>query len=113
MMDTNFAVKLVKKYSPLFIKAFIFGSIAKGQQDNWSDLDLILVRYTDLSFPERAKEVLPLILETCGADVLIYTPEEFERQRRKNGFIQEILQESIEIEGEQGRSKTVVETGGK
>ncbi len=112
-MDRKDAVRLINKYKSLFLKAFIFGSVARGENDEWSDLDIIMVRRTNLPFPERGKEVLPLLTEACGADVLIYTPEEFERQRQKKGFVQEVLKESIKIEGKQGRSKTVVETGGK
>jgi hypothetical protein len=46
-----------------------------------------------------------------GADVLIYTPQEFSKKVGKDGFISRVLQEAIEIEGEQKGSGPLVETG--
>lgn len=112
-MDKEKAVQLLDKYKHLFIKAYIFGSIAQDTQDEWSDLDVVLVRHTNLPFPERSKEVLPLIIEAKGADALIYTPEEFSTQMGKNGFVKEIIRGSIVVEGEQEGSIPMVETGGK
>jgi predicted nucleotidyltransferase len=107
------AINLVRTYRKLFKKAFIFGSVARDENDAWSDIDCIFIRNTSLPFPERGKELLSFIKASGGADVLVYTPSEFSRQLKKEGFIKEILKESIEIEGEQSGSGEMVETGGE
>ena len=105
------AVSLVKKYRHLFIEGYIFGSVAKDEADEWSDLDLILVCKTNLPFPERGKSFLKLIVEANGADVLVYTPTEFQKLMHQEGFVSKVVKEAIRIEGKQRRGKTVVETG--
>ena len=112
--DRESAVTLVEKYRELFVEAVIFGSTAVGEADEYSDLDLVLVRETELPFVERAKEVLPLLRESGGADLLIYTPEEYERERRRGGFVAQVTGPgSVRIEGKQKRRGAVVEAGGE
>ena len=76
-------------------------------------MDLIIVRDTELPFLERVKEITGLVLALGGAECLIYTQDEFEKMRKTSGFIQEVLPEAIKIEGQQKRSRPMVETGGK
>lgn len=59
--------------------AWLIGSCARGDAKPWSDIDLILVRETDLPFVERPR--LFTSLEELGVpvDLLVYTPEEFAR----------------------------------
>jgi hypothetical protein len=45
----------------------------------WSDIDLVIIKETKMSFLDRIKEVILLLRPKVGMDVLIYTPEEFER----------------------------------
>ena len=97
----------------MYSKAYIFGSVARGDEDEYSDLDIIMVRETELTFPERAKEFLSLLKEAGGADLLIYTPEEFRRQLERNGFVAQAVKEAVEIEGEFKRSTQMVETSRK
>jgi predicted nucleotidyltransferase len=105
------AVRILEKYRQEFMRAYIFGSVARGEEDPESDLDAIVVRETSLPFPERGEELLDLLKELGGADLLIYTPGEFERQRKKGGFVAYVLEEAVAVEGEQKRSSEVVETG--
>jgi len=80
---------LLDQYGPIE-KIILFGSAARGDADEYSDLDLILIKETSKRFVERLVEV-PLL--PVHADVFVYTPEEFERMREnENPFILSALE---------------------
>ena len=58
-------------------KAFLFGSVANGECSNWSDIDVIVVKQTDVAFIERGAEFFDLFDLGIPVDILVYTPEEF------------------------------------
>ena len=61
-------------------RAIAFGSFARRAADAWSDLDLVVVIPTDLGRFERGPLVEGLLdALPVAVDVLIYTPEEFQR----------------------------------
>jgi len=62
-------------------KAIVFGSHARGTQDRRSDLDLILVMQTNERFFERYDRIASIrqALPSVELDILIYTPEELQR----------------------------------
>ncbi len=63
-------------------RIILFGSRARGEADEYSDYDLVLIKRTDRPFLERLQEIVPYLLGWEGAvEVLVYTPEEFERMR--------------------------------
>jgi predicted nucleotidyltransferase len=58
----------------------VFGSFARGTQDAYSDLDLAVVLDTTLPRLERHRALTELFdASPVGLDLLVYTPEEFER----------------------------------
>jgi len=65
-------------------RAIVFGSWARGKADGFSDLDLVVVLQTDLPRVERGK-LLAGVLDASPipVDLLVYTPEEFERGMSK------------------------------
>ena len=76
-------------------KILLFGSAARGEQDEASDVDLIIIKRTARRFLERLLEV-PLL--PVQADVFVYTPEEFaEMQEHENPFILEALQDAVTV----------------
>jgi len=80
---------LLEQYGPIE-KIILFGSHARGDADEYSDLDLILVKKTAKRFVERLVEV-PLL--PVHADVFVYTPEEFEQMKEdENPFIMSALE---------------------
>ncbi len=82
---------LLEQYSPIE-KIILFGSQARGNSDEYSDLDLILVKKTSEGFLERLAAV-PLL--PVHADVFVYTPEEFERMKEnENPFLISTLESS-------------------
>ena len=73
-------------------RIILFGSLAAGQVDEWSDLDLVVIAETDLPFYERMKHVLRSVRPQAGMDVLVYTPTEWAEMTSQRRFVQaEIL----------------------
>jgi predicted nucleotidyltransferase len=83
---------LIEEYDPE--KVILFGSMARGRVEEWSDLDLLIVKETDESFLERSVRVALLCRAMVGVDYLVYTPTELaEMIQRGNPFILNALQE--------------------
>jgi predicted nucleotidyltransferase len=70
-------------------KVLLFGSLASDEIRPWSDIDLVIVTHTEARFLDRSKEMLALLQPRVGLDVLVYTPQEFERLCRERPFFQE------------------------
>ena len=81
---------LVNNYNPQ--KIILFGSLADGNVHEYSDIDLIVIKDSDKNFYERLKEVALLTLpKFVGADILVYTPEEFEFKKDSLFFKEEVF----------------------
>jgi hypothetical protein len=93
-MRRHDALAVIARHRPLFRKAYLFGSTARDEADAHSD--------TDKDFFHRITEVMSLVDDLGGSDTLIYTPAEFGRLKESSGFLYTVIQEAIEIEGEQG-----------
>ena len=80
-------------------KAVVFGSYARGEADEYSDLDLIIVAETETPFLERFRDYTGIYeIWPKGLDMLIYTPDEFERmQDEENPVVTHALGEGIVI----------------
>jgi predicted nucleotidyltransferase len=105
--------RTLEHHAHLFTRAYVFGSTVRGDEDPYSDVDLILVRETRLEFFDRIREVFDLVFAFPRADILIYTEEELERMLEGPGhfFIKQAVQEAVRIEGKQGRGSTLAQTG--
>lgn len=69
----------------------LFGSRARGTEDELSDIDLIVVYDTSKRFLDRLEELYALWDLPGGVDILAYTPEEFEEMRTRSGFVADAL----------------------
>ncbi len=78
-----------RDYGPVE-KIILFGSQARGDADEYSDLDLIIIKKdVPQNFVKRLGEA-PLL--PVHADIFIYTPEEFKRMKdNENPFIMSAL----------------------
>ncbi len=70
-------VRLLQRYDPEQI--ILFGSRARGEADVYSDYDVIVIKRTERPFLERLRDMVPYLVEfDQPAEILVYTPEEFE-----------------------------------
>jgi predicted nucleotidyltransferase len=100
----NTVNELRQSLDPIFLKynlnkVTLFGSLSKGTASKKSDLDLLAIQETELSFFERLDGILKeiqLIVPYWGVDLLIYTPGELEKIRHRP-FIKTILETGIVI----------------
>ena len=76
-------------------KVILFGSAARGEADENSDIDLFIVAKTDKPFLARMSPVHDVLHEMrypWTVESIIYTPEEFEKAQRKGSlFVHEVL----------------------
>jgi predicted nucleotidyltransferase len=78
--------------------AIVFGSVARGDADEWSDLDLVIVADTARPFLERYLDFESLYDVWPRLDLLIYTPDEFAAMRAEGRpFIEHVLREGAVI----------------
>jgi len=75
-------------------RAIVFGSVARGEADAGSDLDLVIIADTPRPFFERFRDFAGVWDVWPRLDLLIYTPAEFEQmQTEGNPFIEQVLAE--------------------
>ncbi len=97
-------IKSLLPYQPE--RVFLFGSWARGEEDELSDLDLVVIKQTSATFWDRLKEVARLLpAEIGGVDILVYTPDEFAMmQQEGNAFVEMITEEALLIYDHQAKS---------
>lgn len=94
IIDSTIAIRDIiesinTKYGPVE-KIILFGSQARGNADEYSDVDLIIIKKTTQGFVERLVSVPRLPVH---ADIFVYTPEEFEMMKEnENPFMVNALQ---------------------
>lgn len=75
-------------------RIIVFGSMARGDVHEDSDLDLLIVKETDQPFLQRIDDVLMVLDTDVPVEPLVYTPAELERLRAEGrDFILTILEE--------------------
>ena len=90
------AETIVERFNP--VRIILFGSHARREETDDSDLDLFVEMETDLRPPERAAEVSAVFgLRTWPLDVVVYTPAEVERLREINGTLLSIIESEGEV----------------
>jgi len=96
---------LVKRYQPE--KIILFGSLATNQVREWSDIDLCVVKKTELGYLDRLDEVMRLVNPNLAIDFFVYTPEEFEANL-DNFFIRdEVLRQGRVLYDARGDARAV------
>jgi predicted nucleotidyltransferase len=71
-------------------KVILFGSYAAGRRDLFTDLDILVVMDTQENFADRTARLYRQLSTDVDMDLLVYTPQEFERKRR-SGFVKQAL----------------------
>lgn len=94
-------------------KVLLFGSLARGEVREDSDLDLIVVLESPEKNPVKRLAQLYSDMEFQeAADLRVYTPEEFERAKNRF-FLREVLKEAIELYDESGERGQKVAPAGR
>jgi predicted nucleotidyltransferase len=70
-------------------KVILFGTLATGGIHEWSDIDLVVVEQTELSFFQRLRRIRKLLQPRVGIDVMVYTPEEFNQLSADRPFFRD------------------------
>ena len=90
---TEAIIELVNslKKSHADIEVYLFGSFAKGTWLEDSDIDLIIVSeyFKNMKPEKRYSYVRNLASRKVPFELLIYTPQEFEKARKKSIVIQD------------------------
>jgi predicted nucleotidyltransferase len=68
----------------------LFGSYAHGRRDLFTDLDLLVVMESDEPFVGRIASLYARLHPKVAADILVYTPEEFEEMKLRR-FVRHAL----------------------
>jgi predicted nucleotidyltransferase len=95
MIGTDKISEIVNKiafgYNPE--KIILFGSYATGNPNEDSDLDLFIIKDTDLPRPQRTVQVRKIIYGSMiPIDLIVYTPNEIEESKKNIfGFVYEVL----------------------
>lgn len=85
-------------------RIILFGSAAREETDQWSDVDLILVVPTEKRFLDRLEDAYLRWTLPFAADILVYTPAEFETMiAEENPLICEALAHGVVLYEKPGR----------
>ncbi len=81
------------------VRGIIFGSYARREADEYSDVDLVIIKETAIPFLDRYTDFQGLFRATPKAlQILVYTPEEFDdMQARGNPFILNVIEDGVVI----------------
>ena len=74
-------------------RVILFGSLARGDSREHSDLDLVVIQQTDQPFLERIEAVHRLVLPVVDVDLLVYTPSEFEQLAADRAFVRRVKEQ--------------------
>jgi predicted nucleotidyltransferase len=74
-------------------KVILFGSTARGDVGSTSDLDLLVVRRDARPPATRLDDLYRRIGARIAVDLLVYTPEELEAERRSSSFLRSALRD--------------------
>lgn len=79
----------LKAYEPE--KVILFGSAVEEDFDQYSDLDVAIIKETDKRFLERLVEAAKLIRpQLYPIDIFVYTPVEIKRMEEESFFWEQI-----------------------
>jgi hypothetical protein len=72
---------------------------ARGEADEYSDIDLVIIKDTEIPFPDRYTDFKGLFRVTRKAlQILVYAQKEFDDMREQgNPFISEVVKDGIVI----------------
>ncbi len=90
----DIAIRIAKMFNP--DKIILFGSYAGGTPTNDSDIDLLIIKDTDLPRHKRSIEIQRMLIGSMmPMDILVYTNNEFEKEKNeKYSFLNSAIKTS-------------------
>jgi predicted nucleotidyltransferase len=100
-MQAGKSQKLIQQINKALVpyqaeRIYLFGSLTRGEADELSDVDLVIIKRTTEPFWDRLREAARLFSGSIAgsADILVYTPEEFsDMLARGNAFAEMIVED--------------------
>jgi predicted nucleotidyltransferase len=89
--DALTRIRLRLAEMPEVRKAILFGSATESRRDLFTDLDLVVIMQSGMGFIQRGAELRRHLEAGVDFDLLVYTPEEFERMSQ-HGFLARALE---------------------
>jgi predicted nucleotidyltransferase len=81
-------------------RIYLFGSYARGEADEDSNVDVLVIQETPRPFLERLRAVATCLDPDWPVDLLVYTPAEFDQMRREgNAFAELLCEEGVLLYG--------------
>lgn len=81
-------------------QVILFGSFARNESDELSDIDLVIIKETQDDFFTRIHKAMQILDFRTAIDILVYTPSELEAMKeRGNAFIEPVFAEGILLHG--------------
>ncbi len=75
-------------------RIYLVGSYARGEEDELSDIDLVIIKDTTTPFLDRLREVGRLLPAELGrVDLLVYSPQEFSTMLAEGNAFAEMIAE--------------------
>ena len=74
----------IHKYEP--DRLILYGSLARGEVHEWSDIDLAVVKNTPRRFIDRIGDLLKLIRPEVSLNIIVYTPAEVAEMENTNQY---------------------------
>ena len=109
-MVTKDKIKHVARNMAMAINAervILFGSYARGDATEKSDVDLMIIADSDLPRFKRSRELYKLLRpHPFAMDIIVYTPQEIEKGKKtKVSFVSTVLKEGKTLYERRDRSQ--------
>ena len=90
----DIVARIASKFNP--DKIILFGSYASGTPNNDSDIDLLVIKDTDLPRHKRSFDIQKMLIGSMiPMDILVYTNNEFEKEKNeKYSFLNSAIKTS-------------------
>jgi predicted nucleotidyltransferase len=92
------------------VRVILFGSYARGEAEENSDVDLMIIAESQQPRFKRSRELYKLLRpHPFGMDILVYTPREIEKGKRSpHSFVSTVLKEGKTLYVRRDRTRTPV-----